>query len=102
MKVDVVSVRDLTKVMTRSILRLGAGMTAVNIHQAKTHLSRLLERVATGEEVVIAKAGRPVARLVPYDTRPAHRTAGQDVGTVVIAEDFDAPLSEELLAEFES
>jgi prevent-host-death family protein len=77
-------------------------MTAVNIHQAKTHLSRLLERVATGEEVVIAKAGRPVARLVPYDARPARRTAGQDVGTVVIAEDFDAPLPEELLAEFES
>lgn len=77
-------------------------MTAVNVHQAKTHLSRLLERVATGEEVVIAKAGRPVARLVPYDVHPVHRTAGQDVGTVVIAEDFDAPLPEDLLAEFES
>ncbi|HNX52014.1 MAG TPA: type II toxin-antitoxin system Phd/YefM family antitoxin [Thermoanaerobaculaceae bacterium] len=77
-------------------------MTAVNIHQAKTHLSRLLERVATGEEVVIAKAGKPVARLVPYDIRPARRTAGQDVGTVMIAEDFDAPLPEELLEEFES
>jgi antitoxin (DNA-binding transcriptional repressor) of toxin-antitoxin stability system len=46
--------------------------------------------------------GRPVARLVPYDARPARRTAGQDAGTVVIAEDFDAPLPEELLAEFES
>jgi prevent-host-death family protein len=77
-------------------------MVALNVHEAKTHLSRLLERVATGEEVVIAKAGRPVARLIPYSERPTRRVAGEDAGKVVIAEDFDAPLPDDLLAEFES
>jgi prevent-host-death family protein len=77
-------------------------MVSINVHEAKTHLSRLLERVATGEEVVIAKAGKPVARLVPYTQRPPRRLAGEDAGTVVIADDFEAPLPDDLLAEFES
>jgi prevent-host-death family protein len=77
-------------------------MVSVNIHEAKTHLSRFLARVATGEEIVIAKAGKPVARLVPYARQPARRVAGEDAGKVNIAEDFDAPLPDDLLAEFES
>ncbi len=77
-------------------------MTEVNIHEAKTHLSRLLARVAAGEEVVIAKAGKPVARLVPMAAPKRARTLGRDQGKVVIAKDFDDPLPEDLLAPFES
>ena len=72
----------------------------VNVHEAKTHFSRLLERAARGEEVVIAKAGKPVARLIPFAT-PTDRRLGQDAGNVTIAADFDAPLPDELLRDFE-
>jgi prevent-host-death family protein len=77
-------------------------MLEVNVHEAKTHLSRLLARVARGEEVVIARAGKPVARLVPVVRPKGRRVLGRDKGKVVIAEDFDAPLPPELLAAFES
>ncbi len=73
----------------------------VKIHQAKTHLSRLLVRVAAGEEVIIAKAGRPIARLVPCQRPSRDRVPGQDKGRLQIAEDFDAPLPEEILQAFE-
>ena len=76
------------------------GTVNVNVHQAKTHLSRLLERVALGEEVVIAKAGKPVARLVPVEEASVKRVLGTAKGDFVVPEDFDAPLPEELLAEF--
>ena len=66
----------------------------VNIHEAKTHLSRLVERVEAGEEVVIARAGRPIARLVPYRARTKPRTPGLWRGRVRIADDFDAPIPE--------
>jgi prevent-host-death family protein len=72
----------------------------VNIHEAKTHLSRLLERVARGDEVTIAKAGKPVARLVPADA-PASRRLGSDAGRVTIAEDFDQALPDDMLSDFE-
>jgi prevent-host-death family protein len=72
----------------------------VNIHDAKTHLSRLVERVEAGEEVVIARAGRPVARLVAYRARTAPRVPGSWKGRVRLAPDFDAP-DEELIATFE-
>ena len=64
----------------------------VNIHQAKTHLSRLLQRVAGGEEVTIAHAGVPVARLVPIARSQTKRKLGIDKGKIWIADDFDAPL----------
>ncbi len=65
-------------------------MTLTNIHQAKTHLSRLLERVAAGEEIVIAKAGKPIARLVRYEPEaPSERVPGIWRGKVKIAKDFD-------------
>ncbi len=73
----------------------------VNVHEAKTHLSRLLERTAAGEQIVIAKAGRPVARLVPVATASGDRELGRDRGLVWMADDFDAPLPDEVLAEFE-
>ena len=72
----------------------------VNVHEAKTHLSRLLERVTAGDEVVIAKAGKPVARLVPVAV-PGKRSIGIDAGRVFIAEDFDAPLPDDLLEGFQ-
>ena len=68
----------------------------VNIHEAKTHLSRLLERVAMGEEVVIAKAGKPVARLVPIDTLPKRRQLGIAKGDFTVPEDFNDPLPKEI------
>jgi prevent-host-death family protein len=68
----------------------------VNIHEAKTHLSKLLERVALGEEVVIAKAGKPVARLVPVDTRPRRRKLGIAKGEFIVPEDFNDPLPKEI------
>ncbi len=77
-----------------------AKSVTVNVHEAKTHLSRLLERVAHGEEVVIAKAGTPVARLVAIGSARA-RALGLDADRVVIAPDFDAPLPDDLLSDFE-
>ena len=68
--------------------------TTVNIHEAKTHLSRLLERVRNGEEVVIAKAGTPVARLVAIREKSARRVPGMDRGKVIIHPDFDDPVPE--------
>jgi prevent-host-death family protein len=66
----------------------------VNIHDAKTHLSRLVERVEAGEEITLARAGRPVAKLVPYVRRMEPRHPGLWKGRVVIAPDFDAPIPE--------
>ncbi len=74
----------------------------MNIHEAKTHLSRLLARVAAGEEIVIAKAGKPLARLVPYDRPSEDRKPGLATGLVEIADDFDAPLSEDSLRDWEA
>jgi prevent-host-death family protein len=73
----------------------------VNVHEAKTHLSRLLDRVSQGEEIVIARAGKPVARLVPVSEQPERREPGSASGRVVVGEDFDAPLPEEVLEAFE-
>ena len=74
----------------------------VNVHDAKTHLSELLRRVAAGEEIIIARSGRPVARLVPYETEKRVREAGLDRGRIRIADDFDAPLPDDVLEDFES
>ena len=68
----------------------------VNIHEAKTHLSKLLERVALGEEVVIAKAGTPVAKLVPIATKPKTRKIGSAKGEFVVPDDFNDPLPTEV------
>ncbi len=74
----------------------------VNVHEAKTHLSRLLERALAGDEVVIMKAGRPLVRLTPVATAPVRRTIGTAKGDFVVPDDFDAPLPDHVLDEFEA
>lgn len=76
-------------------------MAQVTVHEAKTHLSRLLRRAAAGEEIVIARGTTPVARLVPIEA-PRPRQFGIDRGLFVVPDDFDEPLPDDLLAEFES
>jgi prevent-host-death family protein len=74
----------------------------VNIHEAKTHLSRLVERVEAGEEITLARAGRPVARLVPYRPRQEPRKLGLWKGRVWAAEDWDSPeTNAEIAQQFE-
>ena len=73
-------------------------MRSVNVHEAKTHLSRLLDQVARGEEVVIAKNGQPVAKLVSVSRKP--RRPGRLKGKIRIGKNFDAPLPPEIGAAF--
>ncbi len=73
----------------------------VNIHEAKTHFSRILTRVGNGEEVIISKAGKPIARLVPITEKPTQRMPGSAKGKIVLKKDFDAPLPESILKGFE-
>lgn len=73
-------------------------MASVNVGEAKTHLSSLIERAERGEDVVIARAGRPVVRLVAI--RTADRVLGADRGRFVVPDDFDAPLPDDVLAAF--
>lgn len=75
-------------------------MRTVNIHDAKTHFSRLVDAAAGGEEIVIAKAGKPAARLVPMEHAKVVRRFGALKGKIHIADDFDAPLPEDILAAF--
>ena len=70
---------------------------SINIHDAKTHLSRLVEQAAAGSEIVIAKAGKPMARLVPLAARPKSKKLGLLRGKIRIAPDFDAPLPVDFL-----
>jgi prevent-host-death family protein len=78
-------------------------MQTVNIHAAKTHLSRLVDAAAAGEEILIARAGRPVARLVPLQDAAARprRRLGQLGGHLTVPADFDAPLPDTVLDSFE-
>lgn len=69
-------------------------MTTVNIHEAKTQLSKLIQRVMNGEQIIIAKGGKPVAVLSGIESAPAVRVPGIDAGSVIIHDDFDAPLPE--------
>jgi prevent-host-death family protein len=70
-------------------------MIEVNIHEAKTQLSRLIAKVEEGEEVIIARAGEPVAKLIRADRSTQRRKLGEYAGKIVIAADFDAPLDPE-------
>jgi len=76
-------------------------MRTINIHEAKTHLSRLVEEVTVGEEVVIAKAGKPMAKLIPFTSGAKKRKLGLLAGKLAAPPDFDAPLPEDVLAMFE-
>jgi prevent-host-death family protein len=84
--------------MVVEVLRMSV---RVNVHEAKTHLSRLLAQVRNGQEIIISEAGKPVARLVPIEERLAKRVAGSARSNVIIAEDFDAPIPEFILNSFE-
>jgi len=75
-------------------------MQTVNIHEAKTQFSKLVEAVGLGKEIIIAKAGKPAAMLVPVPTAPV-RQPGALKGKLRIADDFDAPLPDDVLAAFE-
>ena len=77
-------------------------MRRVNIHEAKTHLSRLVDEVSAGEEIVIAKAGKPLARLIPFREARRRRKLGLLAGRFSVPDDFDAPLPPESLASFEN
>ena len=72
-------------------------MKTVNVHEAKTQLSRLLQAVSQGEEVVIARAGRPIARLVPVAAPGKERILGSGRSRIRVADDFDAPLPGDFL-----
>jgi prevent-host-death family protein len=75
-------------------------MDTINLYDAKTNLSSLVERAARGEEIVIAKAGRPLARLVPLEKRTTPRPLGLYAGQITIGPDFDDPLPDDVQAAF--
>jgi prevent-host-death family protein len=77
-------------------------MRFVNIHEAKTQFSKLIARVEAGEEIVIARDGQPVARVVAFRAPAEKRTPGRDRGLFSVPDDFDAPLPTDIAAGFES
>jgi prevent-host-death family protein len=79
----------------------GAAMTTVNMFEAKTQLSKYVEMAEKGQDVVIARAGRPVARLTQLEPEKRHVHFGLMKGRMSVADDFDGPLREDVLAEFE-
>jgi prevent-host-death family protein len=76
-------------------------MAQVNMHDAKTHLSRLADRAAQGEEIVIARNGRPLVKLLPHEWAREPRKLGLATGRIRISDDFDAPLPPEIQTHFE-
>ena len=72
----------------------------VNIYEAKSKLSKLINQVIDGEEVIVAKSGKPVARLVPFEKPLQNRKPGSAKGKLIISEDFDSPLPEDILKGF--
>jgi prevent-host-death family protein len=76
-------------------------MHIVNIHEAKTQFSKLVESAMNGEETIIAKSGKPVAKLIPISLEKPKRRLGVLKGKIKIADDFDAPLPEDTLSSFE-
>ena len=75
--------------------------TVLNLYEAKTSLSKLVDRAAAGEEIIIAKSGRPLAKLVPFDRKHKMRTPGGWEGKVLMESGFDAPLPDDILDAFE-
>jgi prevent-host-death family protein len=76
--------------------------TIVNLHQAKTHFSKLIERVRQGEEIIVAKAGKPVAKLLPIAQGAQIRVPGSARGKIALSADFEAPLPDDILDSFET
>jgi len=77
-------------------------MLTINIHEAKTHFSRLIERVSAGEKIIIAKAGKPIAKLVPLHNLPSSRSLGIFQGKLNVPEDFDAALPRDVALQFQN
>lgn len=75
-------------------------MSIVNIHEAKTHFSKLINEALAGKQVIIAKAGVPLVKLTPYNQESNPRQSGQLKGLITISKDFDAPLPKDLLETF--
>ncbi len=75
--------------------------TTVNLHEAKTHFSKLIERVRRGEEIIVAKAGKPVAKLLPIAQGAQVRVPGSARGRITLSADFDAPLPDDVVDSFE-
>lgn len=76
-------------------------MSMVNIHQAKTNLSKLVDAVMHGEEVIIAKSGKPLIKMIRLDDQATHRKPGLLKGRITLSPDFNAPLPDDLLNQFE-
>ena len=76
--------------------------TIVNLHEAKTHFSKLIERVRQGEEIIVAKAGKPVAKLLPIAQGAQVRVPGSARGKITMSADFEAALPNEILDSFET
>ena len=74
----------------------------VNMHEAKTHFSRYVSKALAGEEVLIAKNGKPMVRLVPFTAPNGERTPGLSAGSVIVGDDFNNQLPQDLLEEFET
>ena len=72
----------------------------VNIYEAKSNFSKLINQAIAGEEIIIAKSGKPVAKLVPFEKPLRNRKPGSAKGKIIIYDDFNAPLPEDLLREF--
>ena len=72
----------------------------VNIYEAKSKFSKLISQAIAGEEIIIAKSGKPVAKIVPIEKSPQDRKPGSAKGKIIIADDFDAPLPNDILKEF--
>ncbi|MCK5571090.1 MAG: type II toxin-antitoxin system Phd/YefM family antitoxin [Spirochaetes bacterium] len=77
-------------------------MMTVNIHEAKTHFSKLIKRACQGEDIIISKAGVPVVRLVPVIEKSSERVSGTAKGKIFISKNFDEPLPESIIKEFEN
>ena len=76
--------------------------TTINLHEAKTHFSKLIERVRRGEEIIVAKAGKPVAKLLPIAQGAQVRVPGSARGKLTMADDFDAALPDGVLDSFDT
>ena len=72
----------------------------VNIYEAKSNFSKLINQVIAGEEVIVAKSGKPVAKLVPFEKPSQNRKPGSAKGKLILSDDFDAPLPDDILEEF--
>lgn len=100
MKANLDQLDDQTLILVKIGQRTAAMPKTISLYDAKTTLSALVERAAAGQEVIIAKNGLPMARLVPYGARAEARTPGLLKGQIRIADDFDGPLPDEIARAF--